>query len=238
MKQLPVLAFAATLVAGLFADEVDSREARGSVEVRIPITYNYLVQLPDGYEEDADQLWPLLLFLHGSGESGDDLDLVRVHGPPRILSEGGELPFIVVSPQNPNWIPWMPEVLLGLLDQVTHDYAVDEDRVVVTGLSMGGKGTWDLAAAAPERFAAIAPICGWGDPEMAPRLAELPTWVFHGALDESVELRGSTDLVNALNELGAPVRFTVYPDGNHGDAWKKAYNESGLIDWLEKARRP
>lgn len=238
MKRILALSIAATLLAGLRADVAESQEARGSVEVQIPISYNYLVQLPAGYTEDADRPWPVLLFLHGAGERGDDLDLVRVHGPPRILTEGGSLPFIVVSPQCPEGFEWMPEVLLSLLDQISRDYRVDEDRVVVTGLSMGGKGTWNLGATEPERFAAIAPICGWGDPELAPRLAGLPTWVFHGALDEVVALQGSTGLVNALNELDASVRFTVYPYGDHGDAWKIAYNESGLFEWLEQAKRP
>lgn len=238
MKLRPTLIIAPISFAGLQAGVDDSRESRGSAEVQVSVTYNYLVQLPEGYGADPDRLWPVLLFLHGSGERGDDLDLVRVHGPPRIITEGGNLPFIVVSPQCPEGYEWMPEVLLGVLDRVVHDFRVDENRVVVTGLSMGGTGTWYLAAAAPERFAAIAPICRWGDSSIAPLLADVLIWVFHGALDETVEIRGSTGVVNALNELGAPVRFTVYPDGDHGDAWKRAYNESGLFDWMGQARRP
>jgi predicted peptidase len=132
---------------------------------------------------------------------------------------------------------WMPNVLLPLLDKVENDYRIDPERIVVTGLSMGGRGTWQLAAAAPERFAAIAPICGHVNPAIAPQLDDLPTWVFHGMLDEAVDIRASAEMVNALNELEAPVRFTVYPDGDHGAAWKNAYNESGLLDWLLKAKR-
>ncbi len=126
-----------------------------------PEKYEYLLYLPEGYAEQ-EASWPLLLFLHGAGERGDSLDLVNVHGPPKLIEQGQGFPFIVVSPQCPVEQRWSVKTLDKLLNDIAAQYRVDEDRIYVTGLSMGGFGTWNLAARFPHRFAAIAPICGGG----------------------------------------------------------------------------
>src|SRR5262245_60183544 len=136
---------------------------------------NYLLFLPAGYEK-SDKPFPLILFLHGAGETGNDLAKVKKHGPPKVVEKKKDFPFIVVSPQAPQR-GWRTDQLLALLDEVEGQYRVDKDRVYLTGLSMGGYGTWRLAAAAPERFAALAPICGGGDPGSAEKLKGLPIWV-------------------------------------------------------------
>ncbi len=180
---------------------------------------------------------PYLLFLHGAGERGHDLALVRQHGPPRLIGEGMELPFVVVAPQCPPDQRWSTQALLALLDETTHEQRVDPDRVFVTGISMGGFATWALAIAAPERFAAIVPICGGGDPRAVCRIGRLPVWAFHGARDDVVPLARSQEMVEALRGCGGDVRFTVYPEAGH-DSWTPTYANPELFDWLLAQRRP
>lgn len=179
---------------------------------------------------------PLLLFLHGSGERGQDMARVKIHGPPKIVDGRPDFPFILVSPQLPAQEQWQPEALHGLLDLVLAGTPADPDRVYVTGLSLGGHGTWALAADRPQRFAAIAPISGRGDPASACRLKELPVWAFHGARDEIVPASGSTAMVEAVNVCGGQARLTLYPELGH-DAWTATYDNPALYEWLLAHRR-
>jgi predicted peptidase len=197
---------------------------------------SYLLYLPEGYEKSGDKKWPLILFLHGAGERGDDLNQVAVHGPPKIVQSKKDFPFVVVSPQCPNGTFWSNDVLLALLDHVTKEHAIDEDRVYLTGLSMGGYGTWSLAAVAPQRFAAIAPICGGGSRIWAFALGKMPAWVFHGAKDPVVPLDESERMVEALKRMNGPVKFTVYPEADH-DSWTETYDNEELYKWFLSHRR-
>lgn len=196
----------------------------------------YLLYLPDGYADSKEERWPLMLFLHGAGERGDDIEKVKVHGPPKLIAQGKSFPFIVVSPQCPEGEWWSSEVLDALLREVESRYRVDADRVYVTGLSMGGFGTWNLALAYPDRFAAIAPVCGGGMPLLAPRIKDLPVWVFHGAKDEVVPIQESQRMVEALKRCGGNVKFTVYPDAGH-DSWTDTYDNPALYEWFLRNRR-
>ena len=201
------------------------------------VELKYLLYLPQDYDKDAGKAWPLVLFLHGSGERGTDLEAVKKHGPPKLVAEGKQFPFILVSPQCPPEQWWDPFVLKGLLDDVQAKYHVDPDRVYVTGLSMGGFGTWDLARHYPDKFAAIAPICGGGDPQFVQALAHMPAWVFHGEDDPAVPIRRSEEMVDALKKAGDPeVKFTRYPGVGH-DSWVKAYNDPELYEWLLSHKR-
>ncbi len=206
-----------------------------SREVRVTVAANYLLALPDGYSEGARE-WPLMLFLHGAGERGDSLDLVKMHGPPKLVAAGQNLPFIVVSPQSPRHQWWDTDMLNALLDEVVETYRVDKSRIYVTGMSMGGFGTWALAAAYPDRFAAIAPVCGGGNPERICAARGVPTWAFHGALDEVVPLALSEEMVRALEVCGGDVRLTVYPEAGH-DSWTETYANPALYEWLLQHRR-
>ncbi|HKJ67669.1 MAG TPA: alpha/beta hydrolase-fold protein [bacterium] len=152
----------------------------------------YLLYLPEDYYQNANQRWPLVLFLHGAGERGTDLNLVTKHGPPKLAAAGERFPFIILSPQCPEDRRWKSGPLKRLLDRVKLNFRVDETRIYLTGLSMGGYGTWHLAARYPEYFAAIAPICGAGDPEHAETLRDVPVWAFHGAQDEVFRLTASS----------------------------------------------
>ncbi len=204
-------------------------------EVTRTMTGDYLLYLPDGYAEGTDD-WPLLLFLHGAGERGADLELVKTHGPPKRIASGDTFPFIVVSPQAPPNQGWDVDFLTALLDEIEETHRVDASRVYVTGLSMGGFGTWDLAIAHPERFAAIAPICGGGAPYNACALKDTPTWVFHGALDSVVPIARSVDMVAALERCEGDVRFTVYPMAGH-DSWTETYDNPELYEWFLTQRK-
>jgi predicted peptidase len=204
----------------------------------------YLLFLPKGYKEEKRKEWPLMLFLHGAGERGSNIAKVTVHGPPKLVKEGKDFPFIIVSPQCPEGDAWSEEALLGLLDQVIKKHRVDQNRVYLTGLSMGGYGTWNLGLRYPERFAAIAPICGGGDvipillpaPGKEARLKRLPIWAFHGAKDNLVPLSESERMVNALKQVGnQTVKLTVYPEAGH-DSWTETYNNPGLYEWLLQHR--
>lgn len=199
------------------------------------LVYRYIIFLPDGYDE-TDRRWPLILFLHGIGERGDDPQVLKCYGPLQWAEKHREFPFIVVAPQCPRSSHWVEgegeiEKLHSLLDEVASIYRVDPDRIYVTGLSMGGRATWAMALEHPERFAAIAPVCGRSDPEKAYLLKELPVWVFHGAKDSVVPLERAEEMVQALKACGGDVRFTVYPDADH-DAWTPAYGSPELYDWL------
>jgi predicted peptidase len=204
--------------------------------IRKTVPINYLLYLPKEYGLDQNRRWPVILFLHGSGERGNDLNKVKAYGPPKLIADGQDLPFVIVSPQVPERSTWDVDALDALLDDVVRQYAVDEERVYLTGVSMGGAGTWRLAIAHPERFAAIAPICGWGDPSMARRLSSIPTWVFHGAKDDQVPLRASEEMVEALKQAGNEPRFTIYPDAGH-DSWTPAYNNPDLFAWFLSHKR-
>ncbi len=198
--------------------------------------YKYLARVPEG-QPPAGGKWPVILFLHGSGERGTDLPKVSSHGPLKVAKAGKiDLPFILVAPQCPARIWWNPWQLLDLLDEVAAKYPVDPDRIYLTGLSMGGFGSWSLACLAPERFAAVAPICGGGDPADAARLKELPVWVVHGGQDPTVPPELSADMVEALRALPGRVRFTVYPEAGH-DSWSAFYASPEFYRWLLRQRR-
>ncbi|MDP1562975.1 MAG: prolyl oligopeptidase family serine peptidase [Pirellulaceae bacterium] len=193
------------------------------------VKLQYLLSLPKGYEEQES--WPVLLFLHGAGERGSDLNLVKTHGPPKLLEAGKEFPFIVVSPQCPAGRWWESFELAVLLDEIEDNYKVDKQRIYVTGLSMGGFGTWALSAYQPKRFAAIAPICGGGEPMMTRFYAHVPTWAFHGDQDNVVPLARSESMVEGMKKVGGDVKFTVYPGVGH-DSWTETYDNEELYKWL------
>ena len=204
-------------------------------EITVTAAYKYLLALPEGYDTGT-QRWPLILFLHGAGESGKVLAKVKVHGPPKMIEEKTrDYPCIVVSPQSPGR-GWNPDYLGALLDHLCETYRVDPERIYLTGLSMGGYGTWMLAAAQPDRFAAIVPICGGGNPDDAENLKGLPIWVFHGAQDKIVKLENSEKMVDALKAVGSDVKFTVYPEAGH-DSWTETYANPELYTWLFAHKR-
>ena len=196
-----------------------------------PAALDYLLYLPPDY--DKQDRWPLILFLHGYGERGSDLELVKKHGLPKRIAAGDDFPFVIVSPQCPDTTAWPEQVweLNALLDHIIDTCKIDTSRVYLTGLSMGGYGTFFLASRFPERFAAIAPICGGGGWWMPGSLSQIPAWLFHGDADELVPLAESEIMVRRIKETGGDIKLTVYPGVGH-DSWTQTYNNPALYDWF------
>jgi len=215
------------------------------VKSKRELDVKYLLYLPKGHAAKPEKRWPLILFLHGAGERGDDLNRVKVHGPPKLVEKGEALEFIVVSPQCPRGTVWNDDVLITLLNDVAKRYRADETRLYLTGLSMGGYGTWSLGLTHCDRFAAIAPICGGGDFIKAynaggakgKALRTLGVWAFHGAKDTVVPLAESERMVATLKKFGHPgPKLTVYPEARH-DSWTKTYANPELYKWFLQHQR-
>lgn len=195
----------------------------------------YQLFLPAAYGT-SDGTWPLILFLHGGGERGTDIDRVKVHGPLKVAVQRPDFPFVIVAPQVAEHMIWSTARLDALLSEVVERYRVDPDRIYVTGLSMGGYGAWHLAMEFPHRFAALVPISGGATPSGMCALKHLPIWVFHGAKDDIIKLDRSEELVTRLKRCGNDVKFTIYPDAGH-DAWTRTYENPELYDWMLQHRR-
>ncbi len=211
------------------------------------VSTNYLLFLPTDYAARASskKKYPLIFFLHGAGERGSNVWKVGIHGPPKLVREKTDFPFIVLSPQCSVGQLWDNEALMALLDDVMRKHHVDKSRVYLTGLSMGGFGTWSLGLAYPERFAAMAPICGGGDwisarltnPKKTEALASLGIWAFHGGKDPVVKLSESERMVEAVKKAGCrEVELTVYPEAQH-DSWSETYSNPKLYEWFLRHQR-
>ena len=191
---------------------------------------NYVLYLPTAAHYPPAG-WPLILFLHGSQQRGDDPAVLYRLPILSFAEEDRGFPFVTIVPQCPQRMYWSPKALKQLLDAVEGMITIDKARVYLTGFSMGGYGTWQTAAALPGVFAAIAPLCGLSDLPDAPLLASIPVWAFHGARDENVPLSESRKMIRALRRAGDDVRLTVYPDLAH-DCWTMTYNDSRLYLWF------
>jgi predicted peptidase len=228
-----------------------------------PAGYDYLLSLPRGYADEPARRWPVLVFLHGSGECGTDVKRVAVNGPPKLLSPGATLTdreraaaaflhehFIVVSPQcRSEGIGWEDERVLGVMDDVAARFRVDGGRVYLTGISMGGYGVWNLIWQHADRFAAAVPISAGGSyldalnalDGTAPHMAELRSlavWAFHGARDDIVPVAEDSRLTEALTKAGGDARVTVDPERGH-DVWTTVYADAEVYAWLLRhGRRP
>jgi len=194
---------------------------------------DYLLFLPSGYETSTNN-WPLILFLHGSGECGTNLNLVKRNGTPKYVLTHLDFPFILVAPQTQGG--WDARPLMTVLEDVSRQYRVENSQIYLTGLSLGGGGTWALAAKYPEKFAAIVPVSGVGDPGSAKQLATLPIWVFHGGKDPIISVDWSRKMVAALQTNGGTVKYTEYPGAKH-NIWARTYNNPDLYAWLLNQKR-
>lgn len=198
------------------------------------VHYNfaYAQYLPKDYDESKK--YPLVIFLHGAGEVGDDLDVACSHGYMKyVREEGKEYPFICVAPQCPSGKYWgcFTESLIAFLDYIIDTLSVDKQRVYLTGLSMGGTGTWMLAMAAPEKFAAIAPICGSGIVWNWGAFKKIPVYIYHGDCDDIVPIDESITMLKSVNKNGGNAQIKICYGLGH-NAWDIAYADDELIDWL------
>ena len=197
--------------------------------------HRYVVYVPRDY--DASKKWPVILFLHGAGERGSEgLSQSDVGIGRAIRFMPDRYPAVVVMPQclpNQRWSDGMLDMAVKALDKTLMEFSTDVNRLYLTGLSMGGYGSFLLASQGPGRFAAVVPICGGGNPaEMGPKLKDIPMWVFHGDADTAVPVQRSRDMVEAIKNAGSTkVKYTEYPGVPH-NSWDKAYSEKEMTDWL------
>jgi predicted peptidase len=213
--------------------EKQSKEA-WSGKITKKLFINYLVYLPKDYNKNSKEMWPVIFFLHGSGERGSDLELVKKNGLPKLV-EHADYPFIVISPQCPEYGDWDLDALNSLYGEILKKYQVDQSRVYLTGLSMGGYGTWAWAIDSPDKFAAIAPVCGGGKPWRASKIKDLPVWAFHGLKDDIVPVTESEKMVNALKKINGKAKLTIYPEADH-DSWTLTYSNPELYKWFLEQR--
>lgn len=198
----------------------------------------YVVFVPHDYKGDKE--YPLIVFLHGAGERGADGQAqVKVGLGPAVKKREKSFPFIVVFPQaEKGWKPAGPDAdrAMEILARVEKNYKVDRKRIYLTGLSMGGAGTWGLAAKYPDRWAAIVPICGRADTATAPKIKDLPCWCFHGDADDRVTVEQSRKMIQALKDAGGSPRYDEYKGVDH-NSWDRAYATDKLYTWLLKHKR-
>ena len=201
------------------------------------LPYNYLVYYPEDYFERPDKKYPFLLFLHGRSLTGNNLEMIKRYGVIYEALRGRKLPFVVVAPQSRGG-GWDSHKLMQVVNYAQSKYRVDTCRSYVTGMSMGGYGAWHLAGDYPHRFAAVAPVCGGGNPKQAKNLVDMPTWVFHGAKDRAVPISESTKMVDALVALkSSSVKFTIYKQYGHSEL-AHVYNLDELYEWFLKFELP
>jgi len=214
---------------------VNSSDLQFKTKLELNVDIPCRVYLPEGYA-DQGPASPVLLFLHGAGERGSDLKALTDTALPKHIEEGLQLPFVTVCPQCPEGSFWNERELLALLDKIVEDYNIDQTRIYLSGLSMGGRGTWQLADLAFDRFAAIVPICApfyWVNPE---NFTNLPIWCFHGVMDSVIPVTESVKMVRRLREAGCDIEFTTYANTDH-DSWTETYTNPKVYEWLLSHQR-
>lgn len=206
------------------------------------VNYNYMPYLPTDYNADTTKKWPLIIYLHGGSHRGTDLNKLYEYGVPDQIHRGREFPFIIVSPQCPKYMWWSSDNWFeNLYNEITEKYRIDTNRVYLTGFSLGGSGTWFLAAKFPEMFAAIAPIAGATShidfiDDNINNLVDIPVWAFHGNIDNMVPVEESERIIEKLEEKNKNLKLSVEPNVGHWINWL-VYPGQDLYDWFLKHDR-
>ena len=240
MKAVLLFLFFACANASLLSQQnFEIKKFSEAKDVSVQVDYQYFLHVPENKELAEDELLPLIVFLHGAGERGSDADLLTVHGPPKLIKAGEDMPFIVIAPQCPANQRWDAQSLQLFIESMVAQLPVDQSRIYLTGLSMGGFGTWDVSIANPDYYAAIAPICGGSDTNAwdAPRaIKDLPTWAFHGAMDSVVPLENTSNIIMSLRRAGGNPKYTIYESAGH-DSWTETYENPELYEWFLSHRK-
>jgi predicted peptidase len=240
MKSIWILLAMAALVplpASVAADELYQPKVYTKAEGQ---ELKYRLMIPKDYSATGEQKYPVVLFLHGAGERGDDNARQLAHGTKEFATDANRDKYacFVIAPQCPSgqwWGDSLP-LIVDLLADMQKEYRIDANRLYVTGLSMGGFGTWDLLGRHPQMFAAAAPICGGGDPETCSKFSKVPIWVFHGDADKVVRPEQSRRMVDGLKKAGGMPKYTEYPGVGH-DSWSQTYADTAFIEWLFNQKR-
>lgn len=217
---LPLIAFSQKESKGNFATSFSYSK-----------NYGYVLQSPDNKKDKK----PLIVFLHGSGERGTNPDRVKVHGPLKY-TKNHTLDAYILAPQCPENENWDEAVLYQLIQKIQKENNIDSQRIYLTGLSLGGWGTWTLAFAHPEMFAAVVPVCGFVDRmqmEDVCNIKDIPTQIFHGLLDDVVSVDYAIAVYKKLKSCNAPVNLTIFDDANH-DSWSRVYDNPEIYTWMFK----
>lgn len=231
-KRMPLRSGLFTIALLLGLSSLKSQELRKEfkAEIKEKIAINYILDLP----KDTKKAFPLILFLHGAGERGTDLEKVKAHSPftyKNLMKEE----VAILAPQSPDGQYWDTKVVYELLQSIIKNYNVDPERIYLTGLSMGGWGTWKLADEHPELFAAVVPVCGpLNRPTLSracDQLAQKSIWIFHGALDDVVPLQDSTTMFQKLKTCNKTVQYTIFENDNH-NSWDSTYSNPKLYEWM------
>lgn len=194
----------------------------------------YALHIP----KDVSVKKPLIVFLHGSGEKGTDIEKVKIHGPFKYIKTH-ELDTYILAPQCPENEYWDDEVLNQLIDKIQHEHDIDSDRIYLTGLSMGAWGAWNLVFAHPEKFAALVPIAGFVDrvPMIENcKIKDIPTRIFHGLLDEVVVVENSIAIYKKLKLCNIDIALTIFDDANH-DSWSRVYDNFEIYEWMLQQKK-
>ena len=203
-----------------------------------PVCYDYLSYLPPEYHNDESGAWPLIIFLHGASLRGNDPEKIKKYGIPKLIEEGKDFNFIVISPQCPLYKDWSTDNWFPCTyREILHNYRVDTSRIYLTGLSLGGEGTWYISQQHPEIFTAIAPVCGQSSKIKSIRknidkIGSLPVWIFHGAGDKVHPIQESDIMYELLKDVNPVVKYTRYPDLGHGATHDTAYKNPALYEWF------
>ncbi|MEZ0004865.1 putative peptidase [Flavobacterium sp. 28YEA47A] len=227
------LALLGLLVSGIsFAQ----KDITGTItaEIITKSELNYALHIPKNTKGKK----PLIVFLHGSGERGSDIEKVKIHGPFKYL-KSNELDSYVLAPQCPENEYWNAEVLYKLIQKIQKENNIDSDRIYLTGLSMGAWGAWNLAFAYPELFAALVPIAGFVDrvPMMENcKIKDIPTRIFHGLVDDVVDVNYSIAIYKKLKTCSRDIQLTIFDDANH-DSWSRVYDNKEIYDWMMKQHK-
>jgi len=237
MKRYLRFALVLMLLQGCSAQK-NSQLIDAEMETVVSESLSYYLYFPKDYKSEKNKKFPLLLFLHGGGESGDSLSTLKSNGPPKLIVEGKQFPFLILAPQNPykkKW--WNTRAVAQLLDTIVENNRVDKNRVYLTGLSRGGGAAWEMAVQYPDKFAALAVVCGMTPVPYAGWInKKMPIWVFHGEEDNSIPISESENMVDRLKGMGYDVKFTRYPGVGH-NSWLQAYSTEELYEWFMKQER-
>ncbi len=242
-KTLPVLLIAIVFFSNCITRQVPIPKERlivksFSINSKHHKEIPYLIYLPNSYYTNSKEPMPLVLFLHGRGERGNDLNLLKRQALPKyIAEENADYPFIMIAPQlSESEEEWYTQDLIKLIEDIESDYNIDEDRIYLSGISLGGNGVWKLATEYPNKFAALIPISGWGDTSRICKIRNTNVWAFHGARDTLITPDKTIDVIDRLQYCNQNTWYTIFPNAKH-DAWTEAYKNSILIEWMLEQRK-